>query len=110
MALYGIVFLGSTVIGGPLTGWLAGAIGPRSGLVLAGAAALAAAIGARLAFARLEPLHVRPVGGTREGHVRRPGERGLKRSRPRVRGGEVAHARERSRQIEVGSREAGRRR
>jgi MFS family permease len=42
MALYGIVFLGSTPIGGPLTGWLAETLGPRSGLVLAGLAALAA--------------------------------------------------------------------
>jgi MFS family permease len=57
MALYGIVFLGSTPIGGPLTGWLAEALGPRSGLVLAGVAALAAAIGARIAFARAEALH-----------------------------------------------------
>ncbi|HYU60943.1 MAG TPA: MFS transporter [Solirubrobacterales bacterium] len=52
MALYAIVFLGSTPIGGPLVGWLAGAAGPRSGLVLAGAAGLVAAAGARIAFAR----------------------------------------------------------
>jgi MFS family permease len=53
MALYSIVFLGSTPIGGPLTGWLAEALGPRSGLVLAGVAALVAATGAAIAFARL---------------------------------------------------------
>jgi MFS family permease len=52
MALYGIVFLGSTPIGGPLTGWLAETLGPRSGLVLGGVAALTAAAGARIAFAR----------------------------------------------------------
>jgi MFS family permease len=40
MALYSVVFLGSTPIGGPITGWLAGAAGPRSSLVLAGIAAL----------------------------------------------------------------------
>ncbi len=40
MALYSVVFLGSTPIGGPLAGWLAGAAGPRSALILAGAAAL----------------------------------------------------------------------
>ena len=40
MALYSVVFLGSTPIGAPLTGWLAGAAGPRSALVMAGAAAL----------------------------------------------------------------------
>jgi MFS family permease len=53
MALYSIVFLGSTPIGGPLTGWLAQSAGPRTGLVLAGVAGLAAAAGARIAFARV---------------------------------------------------------
>ncbi len=52
MALYSIVFLGSAPIGAPITGWLSEAIDPRAGLVLAGVAGLAAAIGARAAFAR----------------------------------------------------------
>ena len=52
MALYSVVFLGSTPIGAPLIGWLAGAAGPRAGLVLGGTAALLAAVGARMAFAR----------------------------------------------------------
>jgi MFS family permease len=52
MALYSIVFLGSAPIGGPIVGWLGEAIDPRAGLVLAGAAGLTAAIGARAAFAR----------------------------------------------------------
>jgi MFS family permease len=52
MALYSVVFLGSTPIGAPLIGWLAGAAGPRAGLMIGGAAALLAAIGARAAFAR----------------------------------------------------------
>jgi MFS family permease len=52
MSLYAIVFLGSTPIGGPLTGWLAEAVGPRSGLVLGGLAAFAAAALATVAFAR----------------------------------------------------------
>ncbi|MGH2965381.1 MAG: MFS transporter, partial [Solirubrobacterales bacterium] len=52
MALYSIVFLGSAPIGGPIVGWLGEAIDPRAGLVLAGAAGLVAAIGARTAFAR----------------------------------------------------------
>jgi MFS family permease len=55
MALYSVVFLGSTPIGGPLTGWLSEAIDPRAGLVVAGAAGLVAALGARSAFARLGP-------------------------------------------------------
>jgi hypothetical protein len=40
MALYSVVFLGSTPIGAPLVGWLAGAAGPRTGLLLGGIAAL----------------------------------------------------------------------
>jgi MFS family permease len=54
MALYSVVFLGSTPIGAPLIGWLAGAAGPRAGLMLGGTAALLAAAGARVAFARAD--------------------------------------------------------
>jgi MFS family permease len=50
MALYSIVFLGSTPIGGPIAGWLSQSIDPRAALVMAGAAGLTAAIGARAAF------------------------------------------------------------
>ena len=46
MALYSVVFLGSTPIGGPLAGWLAGSAGPRAGLVLGAVAAIVAALGA----------------------------------------------------------------
>jgi MFS family permease len=53
MALYSIVFLGSTPIGGPLAGWLAEAIDPRAALVMAGVAAIAAGLLARLAFNRV---------------------------------------------------------
>jgi hypothetical protein len=49
MALYSVVFLGSTPIGAPLVGWLAEVAGPRAGLALGGAAALAT--GALVAFA-----------------------------------------------------------
>ena len=42
MALYSVVFLGSTPLGGPLVGWLAEVAGPRSGLLLAAGAALVA--------------------------------------------------------------------
>jgi MFS family permease len=52
MALYSVVFLGSTPIGAPFVGWLAEVLGPRAGLVVGGLAALAAAFGARVAFAR----------------------------------------------------------
>ena len=47
MALYAIVFLGSTAIGAPLVGWLAQAAGPRSGLLAGAVAALATAAWAR---------------------------------------------------------------
>jgi hypothetical protein len=52
LALYSIVFLGSTPIGAPLVGWLAEVAGPRSGLFAGSAAAFAAAAYARWAFAR----------------------------------------------------------
>ncbi len=52
MALYSVVFLGSTPIGAPIVGALAELAGPRSGLVLAGIAALAAGTGGAIAFAR----------------------------------------------------------
>jgi MFS family permease len=52
MALYSVVFLGSTPIGGPLVGWLAGTAGPRAGLILGGAGALLAGVAAQAAFRR----------------------------------------------------------
>ncbi|MGH2589632.1 MAG: MFS transporter, partial [Actinomycetota bacterium] len=44
MALYGMVFLGSTPIGGPVAGWVGEHLGPRTGL--AGAGVIAFATGA----------------------------------------------------------------
>jgi len=41
MALYGIVFLGSTPIGGPIAGWVGEHLGPRAGLAGGGLIALA---------------------------------------------------------------------
>src|SRR4051794_31617405 len=40
MALYSVVFLGSTPIGAPIVGWVAQAAGPRAGLAVGGTAAL----------------------------------------------------------------------
>jgi len=48
MALYSVVFLGSTPIGAPVAGWLSDLAGPRAGLALGGTAALTAAVGAAL--------------------------------------------------------------
>lgn len=43
MALYGLVFLGSTPIGGPIVGWISQSFGPRYGLAVGGVATLGAA-------------------------------------------------------------------
>jgi MFS family permease len=53
MAMYSIVFLGSTPIGAPLAGWISEQIDPRAALVMAGLAALAAGLLARAAFERV---------------------------------------------------------
>ncbi len=59
MALYSVVFLGSTAIGGPLAGWLSQAYDARAALLLAAAAGIAAAWAARVCFAR---MRARPQG------------------------------------------------
>jgi MFS family permease len=53
MALYSVVFLGSTPIGGPLTGWLSETYDPRVALLLAGVTGLSAAWAAHISFSRL---------------------------------------------------------
>ncbi|MGI9019515.1 MAG: MFS transporter [Solirubrobacterales bacterium] len=52
MALYSMVFLGSTPIGGPIAGWLSQAASPRAALALTAAAGLAAGAGAHIALRR----------------------------------------------------------
>ena len=52
MALYSVVFLGSTPIGAPLAGLLSDAIDPRAALVMAGLSGLIGAALARIAFDR----------------------------------------------------------
>jgi MFS family permease len=46
MAVYALVFLGSTPIGGPLIGWISQQWGARAGLFLGGALSLVAAVAA----------------------------------------------------------------
>ncbi len=53
MALYSVVFLGSTPIGGPLTGWLSQTYDPRFALLLAAVSGVSAAWAARISFARI---------------------------------------------------------
>jgi MFS family permease len=52
MALYSVVFIGSTPIGGPLVGWLSEAYSPRIALLLAGSAGLSAAWAGHVALSR----------------------------------------------------------
>src|SRR3954453_17183813 len=52
MALYSIVFLGSTPIGGPLSGWLSQAVDPRGALGMAGGRGGAGGRPPRGAFSR----------------------------------------------------------
>ena len=52
MALYSVVFIGSTAIGGPAVGAVAQAFGPRLGFVLGGVAALTTAAAGAWAYAR----------------------------------------------------------
>ncbi|HET8975308.1 MAG TPA: MFS transporter [Solirubrobacterales bacterium] len=59
MALYSVVFLGSTPIGGPLAGWLSETLDPRAALVMAGVAGIVAGLLARGAFARVARDHAR---------------------------------------------------
>ena len=53
MALYSVVFLGSTPIGAPLTGWLAQNYDPRVALTLAGISGITAAWAAHISFSRI---------------------------------------------------------
>jgi MFS family permease len=63
LALYSIVFLGSTPIGAPLVGWLAEVAGPRSGLFAGAAAAFVAAAYARWAYAKHAGARPAELGG-----------------------------------------------
>ena len=54
MALFSVVFLGSTPIGGTLIGWFSERFGPRAGLVLGGAATVVAGL-VGLLLLRKEP-------------------------------------------------------
>jgi MFS family permease len=61
MALYGIVFLGSTPIGAPIAGWVGQHVGPRFGLVASGV--IAAGTGLMLlALARVRARRARVRG------------------------------------------------
>jgi MFS family permease len=68
MALYAMVFLGSTPIGGPLAGWAAEHLGPRAALGIGGAFAAVASLVAMRATGirrRKASLHLAEGGGER---------------------------------------------
>ena len=61
MSLYLVCFMGGTPFGAPIIGWLAGAAGPRWGLIGGGAVCLLSAAGLALGVARKRGLHVADV-------------------------------------------------
>ncbi len=62
MALYSVVFLGSTAFGGPLAGWLSQAYDPRVALLLSASAGLSAAWAARVSYQRLRRARATEAG------------------------------------------------
>jgi MFS family permease len=72
MALYAMVFIGSTPIGAPIAGWLSEVAGPRVGMLLGAVVALAAAATAAVGFARSR-RRAEAAPATRRGGERRPG-------------------------------------
>ncbi len=52
MALYGVVFLGTTPIGSPTAGWIAERLGPRAAMAMAGAITLVAGLAVLRAVGR----------------------------------------------------------
>lgn len=58
MALYVLVFMGSTPLFAPVIGWLSEVIGPRSGLWIGGAGSLLAAIAAFVVRCRMRDVKV----------------------------------------------------
>lgn len=64
MALYALVFLGSTPIGGPVVGWISEAFGARYGLGVGGVVALAASAAGAVALRRrgADPLEGTTAG------------------------------------------------
>jgi MFS family permease len=56
MALYGLVFLGSTPIGGPIVGWISQNLGPRYGMGVGGIATILVAAAAATVLLRRREL------------------------------------------------------
>ena len=89
MALYILVFFGTTPVGAPLIGWLEGFFGPRSGVWLGGAVSLVAvlvagAVQLRRANARIG-VHLRPTPHVHVFEPARDGEPALELRVPALR-------------------------
>jgi MFS family permease len=78
MALYVLVFFGTTPIGAPLVGWLSERYGPRSGIWIGGLISLAAAVAAAVVQVRRVDaqvrVHLRPLPHL---HVHEPARDGV---------------------------------
>ncbi len=62
LAIQGMVFLGSTPIGGPLVGWISDVAGPRAGVAVGGIACLVAAVyGFKALHLEARPHRVAPA-------------------------------------------------
>lgn len=61
MALYSVVFIGSTPIGSPIIGWIAEHFGPRSGFAVGGVAAVVTALVALPSAVRARVAEEEPV-------------------------------------------------
>jgi MFS family permease len=62
MALYGIVFLGGTPFGGPISGWVGETLGPRAGIALGGVIAVMTGLAGMWILARARRVApVRPI-------------------------------------------------
>jgi hypothetical protein len=69
MALYALLFLGSTPVGGPVLGWIAEQWGPRAGLALGGAVSLAAALAGVSVLRIRRTAGPQPTGAGEAGEV-----------------------------------------
>lgn len=80
MALWGVAFLGTTPVGGPLVGWIGQVFGARVAIVVGATAAIAAAAAARRWLNRtggdaVDQARLAPAHGTALGMLRRRGRR-----------------------------------
>jgi MFS family permease len=87
MALYSIVFVGTTPIGAPFVGWIADVLDPRAGLAIGAVAALLTAACATVLFRRAGTWAALPAPpASHPSRARRLGGSALPRSRRRSAG------------------------